>query len=48
MISATEECNFHIARYRHMARATTDTDIKKRCEQLVERWTRKAAKCAIV
>ena len=47
MITIAEECNFHIARYKLMARATTDTDIKKRCEQLLERWTRKAAKCAI-
>jgi hypothetical protein len=44
MFTRTEECYFHISRYRRMAKTTTNADIKRQCEQQLERWKRKAVK----
>jgi hypothetical protein len=44
MVTRTEECYFHISRYRRMAKTTTNADIKRKCEQQLERWTREGVK----
>jgi predicted transcriptional regulator len=44
MFTRTEECYFQISRYRHMAKTTTNADIKRKCEQQLERWMHEAVK----
>jgi hypothetical protein len=44
MITRTEECYFQITRYKWMARTTKHPEIKRKCEQQLERWTLKAIK----
>jgi hypothetical protein len=44
MFTRTEECYFQISRYRRMAKATTNADIKRKCEQQLERWMHEAVK----
>jgi hypothetical protein len=44
MFTRTEECYFHISRHRCMARTTTNADIKRKCEQQLERWMHEAVK----
>ena len=44
MFTRTEECYFNISRYRRIARTTKHPEIKRKCEQQVERWTHEAVK----
>jgi hypothetical protein len=44
MITRTQECYFQISRYKRMARITKHPEIKRKCEQQLERWTLKAVK----
>ena len=47
MISAADQCSFHISRYQRMARVTRDRSIKKKCEDLIEFWSHETAKLKV-